>query len=340
LAKSKLNLTYLDFEKQVSSGRIQPVYYVIASDNYFVKKAGELLREKISGSKDNKDNFFLKYADEVSVNEIIDLCNNFSSLFSANKIVIVKHCEKFGKKFDEIVQYAQNPDKDTTLLLAFDKEYVIDRKLDREFTFYDFANLPDELYLEWVKSIFESKGCIIASSELNLFVESVPRIFELVENEISKIAGYCDEVSTNGGKKITKDIIYKFIGYDTTYSPGELMSSILERDSRKSLEILDNMIAKGGINEFYLLNLITSYYMDLMSAKTRGFDSAGMSEIYGRFRIWSDRIGFVKNYKNRINEEDFGIIFDKLLKTDQQLKTSMLDSKVLLTSLVEELANI
>jgi DNA polymerase III delta subunit len=340
LARSKLNLTYLDFEKQVGSGKIQPVYYVVSSDNYFLRKAGELLREKITGSKENKENFFLKYADEISVSEIIDLCNNFSSLFSANKIVIVKQCEKFGKKIDEIIQYAQNPDKDTTLLLAFDKEYVLEKKLDKEFSFYDFAYLPDEQYFEWVKSIFDSKGCIIASSELNLFVESVPRIFELVENEISKIANYCEETSANGEKKVTKDIIYKLIGYDTTYSPGELMASILEKDSRKSLEILDNMVDKGGINEIYLLNLITSYYMDLMSAKTRGFDSAGMNEIYGRFRIWGDRIGFVKSYKNRIKDEDLGIIFDKILKTDQQLKTTMLDSKVLLTSLVEELANI
>jgi DNA polymerase III delta subunit len=340
LARSKLNLTYLDFEKQVGSGKIQPVYYIIVSDNYFIKKAGELLREKITGSKDNKDNFFLKYADEISVGEIIDLCNNFSSLFSANKIVIVKQCEKFGKKIDDIIQYAQNPDKDTTLLLAFDKDYVLDKKLDKDFTFYDFAYLPDEQYIEWVKSIFESKGCIIASSELNLFIESVPLIFELVENEISKIANYCEEISVNGEKTVTKEIIYRFIGYDTTYSPSELMASILERDSRKSLEILESMIDRGGINEIYLLNLITNYYMDLMSAKTRGFDSASMNEIYGKFRIWGDRIGFVKTYKNRINENDFGIIFDKILKTDQQLKTSMLDSKVLLTSLVEELANI
>jgi DNA polymerase III delta subunit len=338
LARS--NLTYPDFEKQVKSGKIQPVYYVLALDNYFLKKAGELLLEKISGLKGNKENFFIKYADESSPEEIIDLCSNFSSLFSNNKIVIVKRCEKFGKKLDSILSYVQNPDEDTTLVLAFDKEYVREKKLDKQINFYDFAFLPDEDYIKWVKSLFDKHNCRIDSGELNLFVDTVPRIFDLVENEVAKIAGYCEEMSGGNEKKVTRDVIYKFIGYDTSYTPEDLMVSILRKDSRKSLEILENMIDKHGMNEIYLLTLMSGYYTDLMSAKTKGFESAGMNEIYSKYKIWGDRIGFVKNHRNDIKEDDFEQIFDKIIQTDQKLKTSMLDSKVLLTSLVEELAGI
>lgn len=337
---ARSNLTYQDFEKQINSGKIQPVYYVIAIDNYFLRKAGELLLEKISGSKENKENFFIKYADESSPEEIIDLCSNFSSLFSNNKIVIVKRCEKFGRKLDSIVTYTQNPDKDTTLILAFDKEYVRDKKLDKKINFYDFAYLPDEDYINWVKSLFDVRECKIDSSELNLFTDSVPRIFDLVENEVDKISSYCEEVSQGGEKKVTRDVIFKFIGYDTSYTPEDLMISILKKDSRKSLEILENMIDKHGMNEIYLLTLISGYFTDLLSAKTRGFETAGMNEVYSKYKIWGDRIGFVKNHRNDIKDDDFETIFDKILQTDQKLKTSMLDSKVLLTSLVEELAGI
>ena len=337
---AKSNLTYTDFEKHVRTGKIQPVYYVLALDNYFLKKAGELLLEKISGSVSNRENFFIKYADESSPGEIIDLCSNFSSLFSNAKIVIVKRCEKFGKKLDAIISYAQNPDKDTTLVLAFDKEYVRDKKLDKQMAFFDFAYLPEEDYINWVKSLFDVRNCKIDSAELNLFVDSVPGIFDLVENEVEKISSYCEEVSTGGEKIVTRDVIYKFIGYDTSYTPEDLMVSILKKDSRKSQEILENMIDKHGMNEIYLLTLISGYYTDLMSAKTKGFEHAGMNEIYSKYKIWGDRIGFVKNYRNEIEDDDFEVIFEKIIQTDQKLKTSMLDSKVLLTSLVEELAGI
>lgn len=340
MARSKSNLTFTDFAGEIKSGKLQNVYFIAAYDNYFPGKAAELLREKISGSKDNRDNFFLQYGDETSAEEIVDLCSNFSSLFSSNKIVIVKRCEKFGKKLDLILTYTQKPDADTTLLLIFDKDYVIEKKLDKEYSFYDFASLPDEEYMRWVKSLFNAKDCLIDDAELDLFVESVPKIFDLVENEVTKIAGYCEEISQGGNKKVTKDVIYKFIGYDTSYSPYELMASIISKNSKKSIEILDNMINKSGINEIYLLTLITGYYMDIMSAKTKGFDSANINEIYSKYKLWGDRIDFVKKYKNLVNENDFGQIFEKILNIDQKIKTSMLDSKVLLTSLVEELSNI
>lgn len=340
MARSKFNLTFLDFEKQVKSGKIEPVYYVLVIDNYFLKKAGELLCDKISGSNGNKENFFIKYADESSVDEIIDLCSNFSSLFSNNKIVIVKRCEKFGKKLDALFEYGQNPDKDTTLILAFDKDYAMEKKLDKKISFYDFAFLPDEHYIKWVKSLFDAKGCKIESEEFSLFLNSVPGIFDLVENEVSKLSGFCEEISGLDEKKVTKDIIYKFIGYDTSYTPDDLMNSILSKNSRKSLEILENMIDKHGMNVIYLLSLLTGYFTDLMSAKTKGFDTANYNDIYNKYKIWGNRIGFVKNHKNDLKDSDFEIIFDKIIKTDQKLKTSMVDSKVLLTSLVEELADI
>ena len=340
MARSKSNLTYLDFEKQVKSGKIEPVYYVLAVDNYFLKKAGDLLREKITGSSENRENFFIKYADESSVDEIIDLCSNFSSLFSNNKIVIVKRCEKFGKKLDTLFEYLQNPDKDTTVILSFDKEYAIEKKLEKKINFYDFAFLPDTDYIKWVKSLFDAEECRIDDEELGIFINSVPGVFDLVENEVSKIAGFCEEMSVGGEKKVTKEIIYKFIGYDTSYTPDDLMDSILSKNSRKSLEVLEKLIDKHGMNEIYLLSLMTGYFTDLMSAKTKGFDTASINDIYNKYKIWGSRIGFVKNHKNDLKDTDLEVIFGKIIDTDQKLKTSMLDSKVLLTSLVEELAGI
>src|SRR5438045_7502248 len=111
--------SFSDFQKEVISGKVRNVYFIETSDSYFISKAGELLREKIFGSKDTKENFFLKYADETPVNEIIELCNNFSSLFSSNKIIILKRCEKYSRKLDALLDFTQKPNRDTTLLLVF-----------------------------------------------------------------------------------------------------------------------------------------------------------------------------------------------------------------------------
>ena len=332
-------LTYLDFEREVKSGKISPVYFVSVIDNYFLSRAGELLREKLTGSKENKENFFMKYGDETPHDEILDLCRNFSSLFSEKKIVIVKRSEKFGRYFDELVEYSRNPDESTTLVLAFDKDYVIEKKLDSSVRFYDFTELPEGKYAEWVKVEFTRKGCVIADNEVELFIESVPAVFDLVETEIEKISNYFDHSQSTDKRIITREIILKFIGYDKEYTPDELISSILRKDSRRALEILEYLLNKEVISPVYLLSIISSYYMDLKVAKTKGIDMNNTKELYGKYRLWSDRIRFVKANSGYVKSADFESIFDKILKIDQKLKTSSLDPGVLFASLVQELSN-
>jgi len=53
---------------------------------------------------------------------------------------LVKRSEKLAKKLDDLVEYSAKPDTDTTLLLAFDRDYVREKKLAKEINFYDFLN--------------------------------------------------------------------------------------------------------------------------------------------------------------------------------------------------------
>jgi DNA polymerase III delta subunit len=53
--------------------------------------------------------------------------------------------------------------------------------------------------------------------------------------------------------------------------------------------------------------------------------------------MWGSRARFAKNYHKKINISSLENSIKKILETDQKLKTSMLDSKILMASLVEEL---
>ncbi len=329
--------TYLDFQNEVKAGKVRNVYFVMASDNYFVGKSSEILREKLFGSKNNKDNFFLRYGDEDSAEEILDLCNNFSSLFSSSKVIVVKRSEKLAKKLDELVEYSSKPDKDTTLMLCFDKDYVIDKKLNKELSFYDFTELPVKAYAEWIKSEFESRNSEIDNDALEMFLTLVPEGFDLVVTEIEKL---CTYIIGNESNRISKQIVEKLVGYETEYSPEQLMSAIIGKKGNKSLEILDFLLNKGGINEIFLLSILTNYYFDLISFKTKGFSKGDNYSFYGKYKMWGDRLKFAKTFHNLLNEKQLKYSLLRILETDQKLKTSMLDSKTLMASLIEDLVNI
>jgi DNA polymerase III delta subunit len=327
-------LTYLDFEKKVQAAKIEQVYYILASESYFVNKAGELLKEKIFGKGNSYENYFLKYGDENNADEIINLCSNFSSLFSSQKVVLVKKCEKIGRNLKELLEYCKKPDPDTTLLLAFDKEYALEKKLHKELKFYDFTDLPDIEFRDWIKQRVIEYGCQIEENEL---LNSLPRSFEIINSEIAKISNYF--TSDDRKKVITAPIVLKFTGYDSEYMPYDLISAIIRNDSVKALEILNNLLNVSKVNEVYLLSIINGAYMDMLAAG-QDFEKANKNEYFTKYKLWADKLFFIQSHYKYIKNKDFSSAFQKIIDTDLKLKTSMMEPSVLLTSLVQELANI
>jgi DNA polymerase III delta subunit len=331
-------LTYLDFVKEVKADLLKQVYYISASDNYFLNKAGEMLRDKLSGSVSDRNNFFVRYADETNVDEIIDLCQNYTSLFSDKKIVIVKKCEKLSRKLDDIKAYEGNPDPGTFLLLVFDKEYVNDKKLDKQHSFYNFSDLPEEDYQIWVRREFETRNCKIKDEELILFITSVPRNFDLIENEVMKMSNYYDD----GDEKeriISKEVILKFIGYESEFTPYELMDAIMRKDIKKSMEIMDFLLNKGSVSPVFLLSVINGYYMDLFAFKNRGLNEWSANSI-NKYPLWGDKLNIVRSFSKSLKLSQLEEAFEKLKETDLKLKSSMIEPNILFAALVERLVNL
>lgn len=158
----------------------------------------------------------------------------------------------------------------------------------------------------------------------------------MLSSEIEKVSNFDFE---DREPVLTKEIILQFIGYDRDYSPEELMISIVKKDRNRAFTILNNLLNTKGLNEVYLLSLISNYYMDMLSFKTRGMESMDSRLIYQKYKMWGDRVKFAKNYHKLLNINALEGSFDRIIDTDKKLKTSMLDAKILMTSLVDELIN-
>lgn len=328
--------TFLDFQTEVKADKIRNVYFIAASDNHFLSKACELLREKIMGSKDEKSNFFIKYADDTSLQEVFDLSSNFASLFSTRKILVIKRCEKYSRKLPELFEFAGKPVDETFLLLVFDKDYVIEKKYGKDHEFYDFSDLPQRTLYEWVREEFRKRELEIDNPSLELFISGLPQSFDLIAAEIEKISNYEFE---EGARVITKELILEFSGYDIEHTPEELLTNILKKDHNKAFNILDNLLNSKNLNEVYLLSIISNYYMDLISFKTKGLDKLDSRSLYSKYKLWGERVKFAQNYHKLLNIQSLESSIERITDTDKKLKTSMLNSKILMTSLVEELIN-
>lgn len=331
--------TFNEFRNEVLSGKLKNVYYVAASDSYFVSKAGDILREKLFGSAANRDNFFLRYADDTSVQDVSDLASNFASLFASEKVIIVKRCEKYSRKMAEFLEITESigkKDKSTFLMLVFDPAFVADKKLDDKREFYDFSDLPQKDLYDWVRSEFEERDIAVQNDALDLFVTSIPRSFDLLSSEIEKVSNFEFEGSD---RTLTKEIILQFIGYDREASPDELVLAIAKKDRNRAFSVLDNLLNSKGMNEVYLLSMISGFYMDIISFKTRGLDSMDSRMLFQKYKMWGDRAKIAKNCHKSMDLQSLHKSFGRLIDTDKKLKSSQVDPKILMISLVQDLIN-
>ncbi len=196
--------------------------------------------------------------------------------------------------------------------------------------------MPQRELYDWVRAEFKKNGININNDALDLFLTSIPASLDLINSEVEKISNYDFE-----GKDavITKEIILEFTGYDTEYTPDELMRCIVRKERKQAFIVLNNLLNTKSLNEVYLLSLISNYYMDLISFKTSGLDQMDSRLIYQKYKMWGDRVKFAKNYHKSLNIESLQRAFSQIIDIDKKLKTSMMDPKILMTSLVEELIN-
>jgi DNA polymerase III delta subunit len=163
-----------------------------------------------------------------------------------------------------------------------------------------------------------------------------PSSFDILSKEIQKISSY----EPASGNAIDKDLLIKFTGYESDYTPNDLMRAIIRNDSVKSVQILDNLLHKTGLNEIYLVSIISNYYLDLLSFSSGKFKGSDSFSVFGKYKIWGERLNFAKEYGNILKLSELTKALFLLLELDKKLKTSMINSEILLTSLVEELCSL
>jgi len=113
---------------------------------------------------------------------------------------------------------------------------------------------------------------------------------------------------------------------------------VLNKESAKSIDILDALLNRSGVNEVYLLSLFAAFFLDLLIVKyAKRLD---YSELFAKYRLWRKRVQFVENYRGKVGAGQFRRIIAELVTADRQIKTTMVEPKVIMTALVEKLLNI
>ncbi len=204
------------------------------------KDAVDALRTALAKEGGSKPEEHSVYAGETRIGDLLSLLMN-ASLFSEQRLVVVKNAELIKKKedVDLLSQYIASPAEDTVLVLVSD-ETSIDRRLeeavpkDAKRVFWE---LFEDRKTEWVSSFFRREGFRISS-------EAVEAILELVENNTDALRRECGRLSLflDRGKVVAEEDIERLLSHTREESAFTLFSRVAEGDLAKATETLHTLL--------------------------------------------------------------------------------------------------
>lgn len=327
--------TFPDFQRDLSSSKSGNLFFISASDGHFISKAIRLLKEKYLNDVSSNENFYHLYADSLDFSQLLDITSNSASLFSSTKTVVVRRCELLKRKLDTFLDEIKKAD-DTFLLLCFDSEFVIEKKLTERFSFYDFSSLQPNEYFQWAQSEFKENGYQPNDEFLNKFLSILPQHFDLVSNEIKKVCTYLIKANiTAENNSQLNDLIFREGSLGININ--ELFKEVVKNNIYSAQKILNDLIEKESMSEIFIVSLLHSFYSDLLVFKNKEVNIQSR-DLYSRYQIWGERSKIANSLVNDMSVERLLSSLSNTQKADYLLKFTQINPRLIMVALIESLA--
>ncbi len=312
---------------------IRPIYFFFGSDHFTIDQAVKTVVKMVEpeiSSEFDKETITVKKKD--SLIPIMDIASAFP-FGSGKKLLIVKNFELIKDK-EVLKKYAESPSETTVLVIS---NYGKIGTLNKE----PFVNLVKHNYMfeasELRRNDLEKWACSEAKRlgvELNL--ENSKLLLDVVGEDKSLVAAQLNKFSDflNGKGEITSEVITQMASETKEYSIFNLQDAIKIGDKAKALDISYNLL-KHNYEPLQIMGMITKLISIIaQSRELRALNSFEASK----------KIGISKYYYESCNRGNFFKSDEKLLnasrallKADLKIKTTTIDNKTLMTTLITEI---
>jgi DNA polymerase-3 subunit delta len=267
------------------------------------------------------------------------------SLFGSNKLIVLKdllfksveknkemidliifRLEKMTPTFFVVFFQTEAPDEKSELYKKLKSMATAGAAEIREFAVPKGAALSN-----WINSRFQKLGATVASNVAELIVALVGNDLWQIDTEICKLAYYAI------GRMVAAEDVRLLVKGKYNDDIFALMDALGRRD-KKTVTLLMRDQLDSGANELYLLSMLVRQFRLLRQIK-EGVEIGNMTKD-AMAREWKIHPFVVQKTMTQIRlftEDELKVIFAKLMKIEQLMKTQGADFELLFGKLVAEM---
>ncbi len=221
----------------IKKGDLKPIYFLMGEEAYYIDKISDFIEENVLDEAEKGFNQMVLYGRDVTIDDIVSNAKRYP-MMAEKQVVIVKEAQDLSRTIEKLVQYAENPQPSTVLVLNY--KY---KKLDKRKALYKAINKNGSVVFEskklyenqvpdWIRRVLKGNGYDISPKAAQMLVEFLGTDLSKVNNELNKL-----KIVLPKGTQITPEHIEENIGISKDYNNFELRKAVGERNVVKAHQI-------------------------------------------------------------------------------------------------------
>ncbi len=248
----------------IRKGNIRPLYFLYGEEPYFIDMLSQYIEKNVLTEEERGFNQMVLYGKEASIDEIVSNAKRYP-MMAERQVVIVKEAQDLSRTIEQLVDYAENPQPTTVLVICYkykklDKRKKLYKSVQKSGVLFESKKLYENQVSDWIRKVLQGKGYSISHKAAILLVENLGTDLSRIGKELDKLTFILPKES-----QITSENIEEHIGISKDYNNFELKKAIGERDVLKASKIITYFAQNPKDNPFVLtITLLRSFFSQLL----------------------------------------------------------------------------
>ncbi len=328
---------YQQAVKNVEENSIRPVYLLFGEEQYLADELIKRLREKFLEKPEAELNYFVRYASDNRVDDVLSLTSGMG-LFAEKKFILLKEADQLKQKdIERLTPYLEHPAKDICLLMQASISSLYKTRLKKIEDLVEAVNLMPlraEDLKKFIIREFEKYSRRIEPAAIDVLIFMVGNQLTDLTSQIYNISHYY-----GNGTPVSAEEVEEIAGIYATQDVFELSRLIGNRDRQKAFWVMNKLLESGVSPQQILFQLIRHF---TILFRMHGFMRIGISRSDRLARELNIYPKYLEEYREQISLWKFSRlknIFQNLLEADRELKNSALEPQIVLDMLSHKILN-
>ncbi|MDG1660027.1 MAG: DNA polymerase III subunit delta [Winogradskyella sp.] len=221
----------------IHKGDIKPIYFLMGEEAYYIDKISDYIENNILDEAEKGFNQMVLYGRDISIDDIVSNAKRYP-MMAERQVVIVKEAQDLSRTIEKLVDYVNNPQPTTVLVVNYkykkiDKRKGLFKALQKVNAVFESKKLYDNQVPDWIRRVLSGQGYQITPKASQMLVEFLGTDLSKIENELNKLKIVLPE-----GSQITPEAIEENIGISKDYNNFELRKAVGERNMTKAFKIV------------------------------------------------------------------------------------------------------